>query len=129
MIHENPDLFVIYDGDPGLEFQSECYGFPGILDGIYRADDADDWSLDQEDREALLTWLETRDLDEVEVRTSVWGWLSADGYLDATDPVLGETVSEVAQQLLDLYYDKDPESLTEDERQEIAWLKEEIRNR
>ena len=32
-----------------------------------------------------------------------YGWLSAPGYLDRTDPVEGKTIREVAEQLLEMY--------------------------
>ena len=51
-----------------------------------------------------------------------WGQLSAPGYMDQTDYVLGDTQADVAQQLLDMYFDGEDEYMDDDERADRDWL-------
>jgi hypothetical protein len=52
------------------------------------------------------------------------GCLSASGYLDQSSLFLGDTQAEVAQQLLDAFYDGEEQYMSEDEKQERAWLEQ-----
>ena len=46
------------------------------------------------------------------------GCLSASGYLDQTSIFLGDTQAEVAQQLIDAFYDGEEGYMSDDEKQE-----------
>jgi hypothetical protein len=48
------------------------------------------------------------------------GGLSAPGYMDQTEPVYGETKAEVAQELLDMYFDQ--EDMDDEELADMEWL-------
>jgi len=50
------------------------------------------------------------------------GGLSAPGYMDQTDPIYGETMAEVAEQLLYMYFDEPEEDMDEDELADLEWL-------
>lgn len=68
-------------------------------------------------------YLSEYNLSEFEVVEKFWGQLSAPGYMDRTDFVLGDSQAEVAQQLLDLYFEgRDPDYMDEVEREDMAWL-------
>ncbi len=45
-------------------------------------------------------------------------------YVDRSDLYLGDSIAEVAQQLLDYFYDQDSEYMDEDEKEEREWLEE-----
>ncbi len=59
---------------------------------------------------------------QFEVVYKFWGQLSASGYMDQTDYCLGDSQADVAQQLLDMYFDVDEEDMDEDEKEDRAWL-------
>lgn len=59
---------------------------------------------------------------QFEVVRKFWGQLSASGYMDQTDYCLGDSQAEVAQQLLDMYFDGEEEYMDEDEKEDRAWL-------
>lgn len=59
---------------------------------------------------------------QFEVVYKFWGQLSASGYMDQTDYCLGDSRAEVAQQLLDMYFDGEDEYMDEDEKEDRAWL-------
>ncbi len=48
--------------------------------------------------------------------------LSAPGYMDCTDWTVFETAKGAASFLLETYYDSPDDEMTEDEREESAWL-------
>lgn len=52
------------------------------------------------------------------------GCLSASGYLDQSSIFLGDTQADVAQQLLDAFYDGEEQYMSEDGKQEQAWLEQ-----
>lgn len=59
---------------------------------------------------------------QFEVVYMFWGNLSAPGYMDQTDYVLGDTQEDVAQQLLDMYFDGDDEYMDDEQRADREWL-------
>ena len=87
--------------------------------GIY---DLDDVQEDDELQDCLEQIDEELDITTFEVVEQYWGNLSAPGYLDQTSYILGNTQAEVAQQLLDMYFDYDPEDMDADERDDMEWL-------
>ena len=63
-------------------------------------------------------------MDKFEIVYMFWGQLSAPGYMDQTDYVLGDSRGDVAQQLLDMYFDGDEEYMDSDEKQDKEWLED-----
>ena len=61
-------------------------------------------------------------ISQFEVVYQYWGQLSASGYMDQTDYALGDTQAEVAQQLLDMYFDGEDEYMDDEERADREWL-------
>ncbi|NCC40908.1 MAG: hypothetical protein EOM21_15965 [Gammaproteobacteria bacterium] len=125
-IHKTKDMFVIYESgmDQGPEFLSES-DCPRLRPGIYTRDELLSYrsKLGHDATQGLIDFFRKhRDVDEVEIQESYWGWLSAPGYLDRSDVVLGDSRADVAQQLLDMFYDGDPEYMTDDEKAEAEWL-------
>jgi len=64
------------------------------------------------------------DCEEFKVVDKYYGYLSAPGYMDRTDYVLGDTRADVAQQLLDTYFDSDEDYMDVEELQQMHWLEE-----
>jgi hypothetical protein len=56
------------------------------------------------------------------IKTGYVGYLTAPGYLDRTEPVVGDTPASVAEQLIDLYFDCKIEELDLDELEDLEWL-------
>ena len=61
-------------------------------------------------------------ISQFEIVHKFWGQLSASGYMDQTDYFLGDTQAEVAQQLLDMYFDGEDEYMDDEERADREWL-------
>jgi hypothetical protein len=59
-----------------------------------------------------------------EVVYKYFGYLSAPGYMDCTDHVLGDTRADVAEQLLDMHYDFEEDHMDVDELGDMHWLEE-----
>ncbi len=59
---------------------------------------------------------------QFEVVYKFWGQLSASGYMDQTDYCLGDSQADVAQQLLDMYFDGEDEYMDDAEKEDRAWL-------
>lgn len=120
-------VFVIHETQEGPYFR-EVTGLPSTLKaGTYTEDltlaEIVDMDLELDDLVAIQDYLKENRIDEFEVTEPMyWGYLSAPGYMDQTDKVLGETYAEVALQLLDLYFDS--EYLDSDELEDRAWLEE-----
>ena len=62
------------------------------------------------------------DINYFEIVEKFHGCLSASGYLDQSSIFLGDTQADVAQQLLDAFYDGEEQYMSEDEKEEQAWL-------
>lgn len=62
--------------------------------------------------------------EEFEVVDKYYGYLSAPGYMDRTDYVLGDTRADVVQQLLNMYFDSDEDYMDVEELQQMHWLEE-----
>lgn len=86
-----------------------------------------------EDDSQFENWMEAVRIAEVlgithsfEIVEKYWGELSAPGYMDRTDYILGDSPADVAQQMLDMYFDGDIEDMDDDERDDISMLMEMI---
>lgn len=64
------------------------------------------------------------DINCFEIVEKFHGCLSAAGYLDQSSLFLGDTQAEVAQQLLDAFYDGEEQYMSDDEKEERAWLEQ-----
>ena len=76
---------------------------------------------DDEDVQAVCRQF---DINCFEIVEKFHGCLSASGYLDQSSIFIGDTQAEVAQQLLDAFYDGEEQYMSEDEKQERAWLEQ-----
>ena len=76
---------------------------------------------DDEDVQAVCRQF---DINCFEIVEKFHGCLSASGYLDQSSIFLGDTQADVAQQLLDAFYDGEEQYMSEDEKQERAWLEQ-----
>ena len=83
--------------------------------GVYDEDS------DDEDVQAVCRQF---DINCFEIVEKFHGCLSASGYLDQSSIFLGDTQADVAQQLLDAFYDGEEQYMSEDEKQERAWLEQ-----
>ena len=92
-----------------------------IPDGDYHVDDLEDIE-DEEVREASWKILEDLRSEQMTIQTGYVGYLSAAGYLDRTDPIIAPTQGEVAQGLLDMYFNQEVED--DDEKADREWLEE-----
>jgi hypothetical protein len=91
-----------------------------------------EYTIDDEEplvgREEHRVWEESRRILKeysIDSFTIVWqygGQLEACGYLDCTGWYLGDTVSEVADQLLEYFYDQEDQYMDEEEKADKAWL-------
>lgn len=81
-------------------------------------DEVDDFTEDQ--LSDIKKMLNRFGIDSFEVVHKFSGELSAPGYLDRTDYFLGDTRADVAQQLLDMFFDD--EYLDPEEIADRAWL-------
>lgn len=61
-----------------------------------------------------------------EIVSMYYGRLTAPGYMDCTEYVLGDTIAEVAQALLDMYYDTD--GMDDDEKEDEEMLMRIVEN-
>ena len=90
--------------------------------GLYD-DDMDSPDDAEELAEAIAeVFKEFPTISQFEIVHKFWGQLSASGYMDMTDYVLGDTQAEVAQQLLDMYFDGEDEYMDDEERADREWL-------
>ncbi len=127
-INTKKEVFVIHERqEGGPEFLMYTSLPNNLKSGTYNEDltlaEIVDMGLELDDLEAIQDYLKESHIDEFEVTEAMyWGYLSAPGYLDQTPKALGETYAEVAQQLLDDYFDRDPEYMDEDEKSDQAWL-------
>lgn len=119
------ELFLISDE---LEEVLFCkYNAIGLPPGEYDIDD----ELPEEDDSKFDDWLEaSRIFDNFGIKRSFeivekfWGVMSAPGYMDRTDYILGDSQADVAQQMLDMYFDGDIEDMDDDERDDVSMLME-----
>ena len=94
--------------------------------GVYSVDDeppsgehAPEWDTYEDSRVVLMSLPQ---VNSFEIVHKFWGQLSASGYMDQTDYVLGDTQAEVAQQLLDMYFDGEDEYMDDEQRADRDWL-------
>ncbi len=127
---------------PFISANKETYLFPEnqegqeelrlneIPDGDYDIDSLDDMNPESDEGEAVYDTIKHY-LDQYKMFTVVTGYagyLSAPGYCDMTDVTVAETQAEVAQALIDMYYDGDPEYMDSEEKEELVWLEEIAKN-
>lgn len=104
-------------------FNGELEEYCGLLDdGDYDEDMEDDDPAYREDYSDELKELLAKYDWQFTITTAYYGLLSAPSSMDRTDITVGDTQQEVAQQLLDMYFDGDPEYMDEDEKEDEAWL-------
>jgi len=90
---------------------------------LYRDDEeicpncGENWSVSMDGEQCSNCGAEVEDEFEGFV-----GGLSASGYMDQSDPVYGETKAEVAQEMLDMYFDQPEDEMDEDELADMEWL-------
>jgi hypothetical protein len=102
------------------------YNSIGLPVGVYSVDDeppsgehAPEWDTYEDSR---VVFMSLPQVNSFEIVYKFWGQLSASGYMDQTDYVLGDTQAEVAQQLLDMYFDGEDEYMDDEERADREWL-------
>lgn len=61
-------------------------------------------------------------IDYFDVTEEYWGNLSAPGYLDQTSYYLGDSMADVAQQLLDMFFDGESEYFDSDQKEDVRML-------
>lgn len=96
--------------------------------GEYNVDDEapeDDSQFDSQ----FENWVESARIAQAlgithsfEIVEKFWGMLSAPGYMDRTDYILGDSQADVAQQMLDLFFDGPVEDMDDDELDDFSML-------
>jgi hypothetical protein len=112
------DYFMVSDD---LEESVFCkYNGIHLPEGHY---DEDDDPLEDEDvQEEVNRVFKDHKVSSFDIIYKYYGQLEAPGYMDQTDYVFGDSQAEVAQQLLDMYYDGDVEYMDEDEKADMEFL-------
>ena len=92
--------------------------------GEYTVDDEEPPVGGEEHRvwEEAKRVMELYSIDNFTITWQYGGKLEACGYLDQTDWYLGDTLSEVAEQLLESFYDQEDQYTDEEEKADKAWL-------
>lgn len=92
--------------------------------GEYTVDDEEPPVGGEEHRvwEEAKRVMELYSIDNFTITWQYVGKLEACGYLDQTDWYLGDTLSEVAEQLLESFYDQEDQYMDEEEKADKAWL-------
>ena len=125
VINKNREYFVTYESnmDEGPEFLAES-NCPRLPPGTYSRDELLSYrsKFGHDTTQQIIDFLREKDIDDFEILYQFWGWMSAPGYMDRSDVFLGESYSEVAEQLLEMFYDGDPEYYDDDQKEEIEWL-------
>ena len=121
-ITDNKEYFLISEE---LDEIIYCkYNSINLPMGEYTIDDDEPPTGGEEQR----VWEESRrilkeySIDSFTIVCQYGGQLEACGYLDCTDWYLGDTVSEVAEQLLEYFYDQEDQYMDEEEKADKAWL-------
>jgi hypothetical protein len=125
VIHKDKNYFVTYESnmDQGPEFLSES-SCPRLPPGIYTRDELLSYrnQFGRDTTREMIEFFREKDIDDFEILYQYWGWMSAPGYMDRSDVFLGESYAEIADQLLEMFYDGDPEYLDDSQKEEIEWL-------
>lgn len=118
VVSDAPDEFLISDD---LEETIFCkYNNINLPVGVYERDE--DRSDDDVANGVAYVFDRFPKMGEFKIIFKYWGQLTAPGYMDQTDYVLGDTQAEVAQQLLDMYFDGEDEYMDDEERADRDWL-------
>ena len=119
IVSDVQEYFLISDDLDNAVFCK--YNGVNLPSGTY--DDDMDLPDDEELAEAIAeVFKEFPNISQFEIVYQYWGQLSASGYMDQTDYFLGDTQAEVAQQLLDMYFDGDDEYMDNGQRADRDWL-------
>jgi hypothetical protein len=112
------DYFMVSDD---LEESVFCkYNGIDLPEGHY---DEDDDPLEDEDHECRVREIfKEYKVSSFDIIYRYYGQLEAPGYMDQTDYVFGDSQAEVAQQLLNMYYDGEVEYMGEDEKADMEFL-------
>lgn len=85
--------------------------------------DEDDDPLGNEDvQEEVDSVFKEYKVSSFDIIYKYYGQLEAPGYMDQTDYVFGDSQAEVAQALLEMYYEGDVEYMDEGEKADMAFL-------
>lgn len=119
IVSDVQEYFLISDD---LENAVFCkYNGINLPAGVY--DDDMDPPDDEELAEAIAEFFKrASNVSQFEIVFKYWGQLSAPGSMDQTDYVLGDTPGDVAQQLLDMYFDGEDEYMDDEQRVDRDWL-------
>lgn len=86
-------------------------------------DEDDDFEYQDEDvTECIQGVFKDYNVSSFDIIYKYYGQLEAPGYMDQTDFCFGDSLAEVAQHLLDLYYDGEVEYMDEDEKEDMEFL-------
>jgi len=118
-VSDTPDYFLLSEDSEGCVFCK--YSGIDLPAGTY-TDDMDPPDDDGLYEEIVNVFKMCPTISQFEIVYKFWGQLSASGYMDQTDYVLGDTQAEVAQQLLDMYFDGEDEYMDDEERADREWL-------
>jgi hypothetical protein len=113
------DYFMVSDD---LEEAVFCkYNSIHLPEGHY--DENDDLEYQDEDVvECIQNIYKEHKVSSFDIVYKYYGQLEAPGYMDQTDYCFGDSQAEVAQQLLDMYYDGEVEYMDEGEKADMAFL-------
>ncbi len=116
---DGPEYFLISDD---LEDAVFCrYNGINLPVGVY--DEADELPEDESEAYEIANVFSMFPIvHQFEIVYKFWGQLDAPGYMDQTDYCLGDSQAEVAQQLLDMYFDGEDEYMDDAEKEDRAWL-------
>jgi len=115
-VSTNTQRFLLADNldEPVMCGPNHIYLEPGLYD--------EDDTMPVARAHTVLSLLDEYKVSRFEIVEKYWGRMEAPGYLDASDFVIGDTRAEVAQQLIDMYFDGGYEGLDEEGIVDSAFL-------
>ena len=115
--HDKDYFMVSEDLEESVFCKYNCIHLP---EGHY---DEDDDPLENEDvQEEVNSVFKEYKVSSFDIIYKYYGQLEAPGYMDQTGYVFGDSQAEVAQQLLDMYYDGEVEYMDEGEKADMEFL-------
>ena len=116
-IEADPELVIISDEmEEPIYMDYSGYNLP---EGEY---DGDNPEMYGEFADMVATVCKELEISNFTVALKYCGRLQASGYMDQTSSFFGDTQADVAQQLLDTFFDWPVEDMDEDEIADRAWL-------
>lgn len=117
-VYENRERFLIAEN---LEDAVFCkYNGIQLPVGSY---DVDELPEDEDLAEEIVAAANEFRCTNFEIVEQFYGCLEPHGcYTDRSGYTLGDSIQDVAQQMLDLYFDGDPEYMDEGEKEDVAFL-------